>query len=198
MITLTKRLPEQSDRRVAFPWERRITEEPKFYPPSNTTNDLDWTMAALVTFKCFLGVGGQLHSQAEADPRRAAGDQHHLCIHGPHCSAEEERSWRKEGRIFLVLSHLTTRPVTCKHLLSISHLQSSHYFHIPSSCIFILSVAGHGNLSCFRTNKSEIKASVTAEHHLLVPGLQAFDVWSINIKIWWHIIIRTFSVEHRF
>lgn len=39
-------------------------------------------MSALVTFKCFLGVGGQSHSQAEADSGGAASDQHHLCIHG--------------------------------------------------------------------------------------------------------------------
>lgn len=69
---------------VAFPRERRITKEHKFHPLSNTTNDLGWTMSALVTFKCFLGVGGQAHSQAEADSRRAASDQHHLRIHGPH------------------------------------------------------------------------------------------------------------------
>lgn len=29
-------------------------------------------------------------------------------------------------------SHLATRPVTCKHLPTISHLQPSRYFHIPS------------------------------------------------------------------
>lgn len=73
MITFTKRLPVQSDRTVA-----------QVLSSAQHNNDLDWTMSALVTFKCFLGVGGQLHSQAEPDSRRAASDQHHLCIHVPH------------------------------------------------------------------------------------------------------------------
>lgn len=39
-------------------------------------------MPAVVTFKFFVGVRGQLDSQAETDSRGTACDQHHLLVHG--------------------------------------------------------------------------------------------------------------------
>lgn len=94
-----------------------------------------WILRAAVTFESLVGVRGQPDGQAEADPRRAASDQHHLLLHGARlCKRKRKRQERspintKWARGCENPPQTITRPLNPEHRPVIGHLESPRCFN---------------------------------------------------------------------